>query len=216
MTDQLGSYLRALHEYAQQVSVPWPDPEVCRELSLDRTFIEPRLCRRRSEQPSWEVEKEVHANAPGLNAPAPRIASSALHILETHRRVVILGEPGQGKSTLLRQHAGNLARLGVSNRVPLLIELGINRGRIGNPMAERQWLRERLPDKLQSNLSSDAWISMCEVLDRGRGVVFLDGFDELTVEARKQLQQLVLNTLADNCVILSSRPQEINPGRTAS
>jgi len=132
-------------------------------------------------------------------------AESAASVLGANSHVAILGEPGQGKTTLLRQYACQLSEEQIIRRLPLLVELGRERERVPAPTRDFSWLKVRLPDALRVLIDESAWKEICNALSRGRIYLLLDGFDELTEGARQQVTEL-LPGLSQNPIAITARP----------
>lgn len=76
-------------------------------------------------------------------------------------------------------------------------------------MPHLAWLRTRLPEAVHELLRQDSgyWESIVKIIQEGKAAILLDGYDELTDDAQRQIQQLIPALLRDhNHVILSSRP----------
>jgi HEAT repeat protein/energy-coupling factor transporter ATP-binding protein EcfA2 len=196
MTLPFLQYVAALENYASDVRIPGlylaSSP-----LLLESIFVEPTMVEQMSHV--WPKEGQRNVGDP--------LAESSSHVFSRHRRLVILGEPGQGKSTLLRHYAATMARTYSSGeRIPLLVELGRNRAIIKGEQSDFGWLRERLADVPKQALGNKGWISLCEEIRAGRVSLLLDGFDELGVEAQRQLCELMYTMNPANQVVLASRP----------
>jgi hypothetical protein len=108
------AYLRALQEYAGSVRIPGLDTSST-PISLDQIFIEPRLIA------TAAIHTSENGEPPLASARLPEVASA---ILAREQSLVLLGEPGQGKSTLLYRYASKLASNADTGKLPLLVELG--------------------------------------------------------------------------------------------
>ena len=130
----------------------------------------------------------------------------------SRRKVVLLGEPGSGKTTLMRYLAIKVARgesedfgLAVDeNWLPILVYL---RDWAKNP--ERS-LIEQLEDFAKSTLEIELPEGFFQHWLAGRSLVLLDGLDEVIDDAtRSRLVdklECALEEKAHNAVILTSRP----------
>jgi HEAT repeat protein len=140
---------------------------------------------------------------------APMLADRLLH---GQQRLVLLGDPGSGKTTLMRYLAVKLAQghhadLGLTNHddwLPMLIYM---RDWAKNP--ERS-LFEQLADFAKSTLHVDLPTGFFQYWWQGRSLVLLDGLDEVVDEAiRADLVNklgCVLDGAEQNAVVITSRP----------
>jgi hypothetical protein len=196
----LSTYLESLQQYTAIITVPGLDV-ASEPIPFETVFVEPQLYAHASGKRRWLTEPGAMAEQSAREAPPAEPAHS---VLEQQPRLVILGEPGQGKSTLVRQYVRVVGGT-ADGRLPLLVEFGQQREKsrlIDEPYG---WLRERLPAALRQALGESGWEEMCGRLDAGRACIVLDGFDELTREAQSEAHGLI-ETLAGNQVILTSRP----------
>ncbi|RKE19609.1 HEAT repeat protein [Streptomyces sp. TLI_171] len=167
-----------------------------------RQVFMPQLCRPHVAQVPGEVRRLLAAGEladtdlpPGMEAEAARALRKAYHaqparpVLEVlagegGRRLVVLGDPGAGKSTLAKYTAlvlaGALEELpaeldGLSGLVPLVVEL--------RQYAEPQWRDRTIEDFLEHVDRQDRMCLTRPVLEsllaQGRTVVFFDGLDEV-------------------------------------
>jgi len=212
----LHPYLKELTDYASIVRVPGLDIS-SEPMRLEDIFIEPQVkleakgasfrTRRGLLRGLFSVGKEEGVQEPQraesepANALPPEAASDAL---TRESRLVIVGEPGQGKSTLMRQYAARLAAT-QNGTLPLLVELGQKRAWTGNESDAFEWLRQRMPESLKRRLQQESWQACCVVIQSGKATVLLDGFDELSEDARVHVVELLAG-LKGNRLVLSSRP----------
>ncbi len=148
-------------------------------LSVDDLFVQPRLARRHP-----------------VDGP-PRSLSAALEALTAERRMVVVGGPGAGRSTLLAWLIGSLTDPGrnavtqqLGRMVPLPLE--ISRLRVDESVftidALLQWVQampywnEALHDALPA------------LLRRGQVLFAVDGFDELQ---RRSVREAIRDALLD-------------------
>lgn len=155
----LGRYRKRLSEATGKISIPF---RLNRPLILSDIYVALKVVADRDES-----------------------ARSAWEVLETHRRLVVTGPPGGGKSMLLRHLAssgsspagGALAQFGI----PVLIELH----RLGRPASQGTELKDYIVDCFQRYgfPRSDKFVRVA--LDRGWLILLLDGFDEVPSKERQ-------------------------------
>ncbi|MFV9504014.1 MAG: NACHT domain-containing protein [Oscillochloridaceae bacterium umkhey_bin13] len=176
------------------------------EVSAERsTRVEGRI--ERLEELGLERLNALASQVPWLQFTGPQLVTEAL---ATHQRLVLLGEPGSGKSTALRFLALSLARAATDASLPLADRLP------GWPAADGgerllPILMPLLPfakylaeNKLAAAGSADLWNYIASQLgergryqglaeavhselEAGRVLVMLDGLDEVAGEASRHL-----------------------------
>ncbi|MFZ1402318.1 MAG: NACHT domain-containing protein, partial [Anaerolineae bacterium] len=142
-------------------------------------------------------------------------ALALLDLLQKHQGLIILGDPGAGKTTFLKYlavalAAGQAEALGLTGYVPLLLPLSA----YANALATREdlSLKQFIPDYYRSQ---DVELPLAPVfhqaLTEGHALVLLDGLDEVrSVAQRHQVLQRVLSFCAfyrarGNKFVLTSR-----------
>jgi len=196
LSTEITDYLRALRDFAGQVSIPGLGV-MSKPLSLPNIFIEPQL---RAYSPT--------ASSSHIDSASDWEGSeSAAEVLSREQAVVVLGGPGQGKTTLLHQYAWWLAQNCQHGRLPLLVELNRKYEEIEDPGEDLKWLHDRMPEATRQALGKDGWMQLCAALRSGDLAVLLDAFDELSPGARRQVSDRVGWLRAKgNQLVLSSRP----------
>ncbi len=159
---------------------------------------------------SLSVEKE----GKGSNWPLTELLD---HLPELGGRILIRGEAGMGKSTLLRWAAlqaaaartgdGLQSQFGIDSpwlqRIPFLILLRhCEGGKLPAP--------EDLPRKIASALGAPPQHWVQQVLEQGRGLLLIDGIDEVPKfhreETKKEIAAL-LGRFPNNLFLVTTRPK---------
>ena len=132
---------------------------------------------------TWErrltlAGRELAEEQARLSKPQP-----VLDILRSHDGVIILGDPGAGKTTFLKYLALRLARgegadLGLGNRLPILLPLSayanaLEEGNIRLDAFIAQYFTDTVSDRLPIAQM------LAAALDNGRALILLDGLDEV-------------------------------------
>jgi formylglycine-generating enzyme required for sulfatase activity len=174
-------------------------------------------------------------SAPSASAPVGE--EQQIEVLLTHRRAVIIGDPGSGKTTLMRRIAHSLTAAWLRIRIdaaladfgmegepplPILIRLSdlaslLERaaGSPGLDFPAAADSPEWLPVFMARMSSEYRWglkaADFRELLEEGRSLVLLDGLDEApSARVRKLLARLIENCarVYDQCrFVVTSRPK---------
>ena len=132
--------------------------------------------------------------------------------LTSYKRLVILGEAGQGKTTLLQWLTVQCGRRAFKNeqanfnkKVPVLIQLRslLNESSLPSELDLYSFMTEGI----EIENSHREWISL--VLENNLAIIMIDGFDEVPKERRQEVLEWI-NNLCErydgNQFILTSRP----------
>lgn len=227
--DRIQAYLEALRRHAEDIRVPGLDL-TSGHLPLQQVFVEPRVDSgrgstegqgddRTERRPLWAQRMLLMRDRILVRADQGRPESSGAldfqtpepepvgRVLVRDLRSVILGEPGQGKSTLLRQYATSLLHGSERRSLPLLVELGRKRDISPEEHQDFCWLYQRLPPGPKLALGGDGWASVCAAIRSDSASLLLDGLDELSPQARIQVRELISELArTSNQMVITSRP----------
>jgi HEAT repeat protein len=152
------------------------------------------------------VEPHVVMTSAPRSQKKEELPVSATKVLAKEQALAILGEPGQGKSTLLKTYASELSADENRSRLPMLIELAERREKVDEPQ-DFGWLWERIPTPIRNELGQQDLRDLAAALAAGRVAVLLDGLDELSKTAKEQVLSLVGGLVeSGNQVVITSRP----------
>lgn len=128
-------------------------------------------------------------------------AQAATEALADHARLVLLGDPGSGKSTFVRHLAWALARRGLDQAdpatalpgwdtapplLPLLLPLRRLAGALANAVADAQTVVTVLRATLAAHGVAQLEDLLTDALVRGAVILLLDGLDEVLLEPTAQ------------------------------
>lgn len=156
---------------------------------------------------------------------------SALEVVTKNQRLMLLGDPGSGKSTFVRQVAARLATVELGEAepfwgwerdlVPLLVVVrelgprlsGLNLADLSKPEQDRQLvaaIREHWEETLACSYDAEAWIPcLRDLLTDGRLLLIFEGLDEVAPGCRRWVRQAVLALLSSypaiERVVMTSR-----------
>ena len=130
---------------------------------------------------------EEEAEAMGRRLSEPQ---SLLELMQQHDGLIVLGDPGAGKTTFLKYLALRLAMgegnaLGLGARLPVLVPLSS----YANVLAERDVRLDRFVSEYYDNQAMDLRVKemLDGALDRGEALILLDGLDEVKEAGRRRL-----------------------------
>jgi hypothetical protein len=156
-------------------------------------------------KPGHEIAREPYVGAAPLGRPGERRSLESFLNERTRGVLAVIGGPGSGKTTLVRNTALELC--GRRRPLPILMYLRDHAAMIlaGSPpdlsrvATSAGWLDGKVPAE---------WVSQC--LDRGGCVVLLDGLDEVADEADRGRVvawiQRQVQRYPDNRWVVTSRP----------
>jgi HEAT repeat protein len=205
--NSLAAYRRVISTYTSGVQIAGIDIS-SEAIPLAEVFVELQLSRSRRPEgiqhgsPDREREGAARRREHGSET------RSALEVLRQSQQLAILGEPGQGKTTVLRRYASLLSREPLS-RVPVVVEFKHLREKVVGSTPHLDWLLARLPHPVLEHIrqQGDCRDSLVKTIEEGRGAVLLDGLDELALEAQQQVQELAPGLVhRGNQVVISCRP----------
>jgi len=189
--------VRDWHGYIRFLGLPHlrDNPDV----PIENLFVEPRVSRR-----------HIHPDTPPKRWPKTQRAIDAF---AENRRLVLLGDPGSGKSTLVSWIAWQFARperndwtrrFGPLVPLPMVLrELRIDESITWDTLLDR-FLEHAMAEPLREKRDV-----LADLLARGQAFIMLDGVDEITsVDVRKALRKAVLGGIGSNFLcplLLTSR-----------
>jgi internalin A len=175
--------LRLAHGTVKLLGLPDVD-ERNDDLPLRALFVEPRVGPEQLGAREFDEETAAKATKPLLEA------------LAQHRRLVLLGDPGAGKSTVINWLCTALAQ-------PLENEVTGTLGRLvplpfilrdlplGVPLTWDSLLKQFLQRPIAAPFAKDRAI-LEQLLDSGQALILLDGIDEVgSIDRRKALREAV-------------------------
>lgn len=136
-------------------------------------------------------------------------------MLELHRKAIVLGEPGSGKTTLFKHLAHSLALEALEGRGPIPIFVRVYEMARLSPVSEQSF-RLFLQAHQQSHYPDLPAGFLVSQFDGGECAVLLDGLDEAAEPARVQIAQeleATASNLQQNRYLVASRPAGYAPVR---
>ena len=130
-------------------------------------------------------EEEAEAMGRHLSEPTP-----LLDLLQDHSGLIVLGDPGAGKTTFLKYLTLRLAlgegeALGLGARLPVLVPLSAYASALAERDVPLDGFVARYYDDLGANLPVKEMLD--EALAQGKVLLLLDGLDEVKDQARRRL-----------------------------
>jgi formylglycine-generating enzyme required for sulfatase activity len=133
-----------------------------------------------------KIEKaEIGDIAERLSAPTP-----VLEKLKTEKALIVLGDPGSGKTTFLKYVALKIASgqgksIGLGNRLPLLVPIKD----FAASVSDSEVALVEFIDQHYRNLGLSVSMkpSIEDALEKGHALILLDGLDEVTDEGMRKL-----------------------------
>jgi HEAT repeat protein len=132
------------------------------------------------------------------------------------RKIIVLGGPGTGKSTLLKYFVGNRAHEALKNlRIPLPIFVSLPEfGRSGKP------LKSFLLETLQDLLIDDAFVEILwQKIQQGEALICLDSLDEVTTGQTDMIHKInafLASVHPQTTCVISSRFTDFKSGQFLS
>ena len=144
-------------------------------VDLNTTSTEPKL--------DEDGKPELDDHGQPVRVPLP-VAKAA----ESHRHLVILGDPGAGKSSFTKQWAVRAARANPPSQIPVFVELRDFAARFPStehePSAQLLW--RYIEAKLTEAKFSAVLPALEKALSESHGLIILDGLDEVKTDASRE------------------------------
>ncbi|MFF1376000.1 NACHT domain-containing protein [Streptomyces sp. NPDC058308] len=180
---RLAKYLDFESSFKEQVksvhaTMKLPHAGTTKRVAYSRLFVEPRFVRRE------ESSKQHHSRDPGVDLN---------EVISSSHRVVILGDPGGGKSTLSLKLAFDIARNGFPGSSAVTPFLVVLRDYTREFEAGKATMLQYLEDLCKSPYNVEPESGFVEyALSSGRAFIIFDGLDELIDTAlRRRVVELV-------------------------
>ena len=166
---------------------------------------------------------QARDRVPSLGMPERPERVPLTDLLSRHRRLLIVGDPGGGKTTFLRFIACVLAKDGLvpgsSGRQELLglpknktvpIPILVSVSRLAEDMADNDAVWRVLIQTLTNLFGEPKTLLLEKALDQGNCVVLLDGLDEVADPTQRirmaEAVSAVIHHWQDNLFVITSRP----------
>jgi len=191
---RLKLYKQQVAEYCGQLDfVGIPDPKQKKDLQLEEIFITLRARERRPEgdvlpEEDGEEDETDPRRVRGVGQPRESAPIKLNDALRDNRKLVILGGPGAGKTTMLRYVALMLAKeqadeIGLPDGlIPIFVELN----RFASRDKQQQSLLDFACDYANSHMNAELSPNFFKsYLQQGKCVVLLDGLDEVATLSQR-------------------------------
>lgn len=131
------------------------------------------------------IQEEIEGAGERLSKPVP-----VLDLLQQHDGLVLLGDPGAGKSTFLRLltvalASGKGADLGLGDRLPILLPLAAYADQLAKEeVALGPFIARYYEEKRGIDVPLNAMLTAA--LEKGQALLLFDGLDEVREEGRRK------------------------------
>ena len=121
----------------------------------------------------------------------------AVKAFETHKRMMVLGAPGSGKSVLLKHLMLHYSEGGFDRPVPWVLTVLVELRRFNEPDLDEVSIREQILEALKRSSVKSPKPLLDGAIDRNSLILLFDGLDEVNSDRRKAVAEKVADFLEE-------------------